>query len=312
MKAITLEQAGGIENLQLNDVVMPVIKDDEVLIQAKALSINPVDAKTRNNQDRLTYFFGDDKPYILGWDVAGIITETGSEVSGFKKGDEVFGMVNFPGKGRCYAEYVAAPAAQLALKPAKVTFQEAAAACLAALTALQSLSVGNTRQGDKVLIHAASGGVGHYAIQIAKSMGAYVIGTSSAANRNFVLDMGADEHIDYKAQKFEDVLDDIDVVLDLVGGNAERSAKITKKGGHIVCLPERLPQAIADRIRAQGVDVSQFNVKSNGEDMEHIAGLFESGKLRSVITKALTLEQIPLAHTEIETGKTVGKIVITL
>src|SRR5215217_997731 len=179
MKAIILKEFGSVDNLIEKDVPLPVAKNDEVLIQVKAISINPVDIKTRKGKS-LGPSLKDEDPLILGWDVSGVVAETGSSVSGFKVGDEVFGMINFPGHGKAYAEYAAAPASHLALKPANVTHEEAAAATLAALTAWQALvDHAKIKKGDRVLIHAAAGGVGNYAVLIAKHIGAYVIGTSS-------------------------------------------------------------------------------------------------------------------------------------
>jgi len=212
MKVITLYEPGSIENLKIEEVDIPQISDNEVLVQVKAISINPVDVKSRAGKGvygRLK----DIKPLILGWDISGIITQKGKDVTDFEIGYEVFGMVNFPGHGKAYAEYVAVPANQLALKPASISFEEAAAATLAALTAWQALvNNAKVKSGDKVLIHSAAGGVGHYAVQIAKFLGAHVIGTSSANNRDFVLSLGADEHIDYQNQQFEDRAADLDFV----------------------------------------------------------------------------------------------------
>ena len=207
MKAIILKEAGGIENLELTDMPIPVLNSDEVLIQVKAISINPVDIKTRMGKSLYDDLKSRNEPIILGWDVSGVIAETGSSVTQFKKGDEVFGMINFPGHGKAYAEYVAAPASHLALKPSNISHEAAAAATLAALTAWQSLVThAKIKKGQKVLIHAAAGGVGHYAVQIAKHLGAYVIGTSSASNREFVSGLGADEQIDYKTTRMEDAV----------------------------------------------------------------------------------------------------------
>jgi NADPH:quinone reductase-like Zn-dependent oxidoreductase len=204
MKAIILKDFGGVEQLELTELPTPVIGEGEVLVQIKAISINPVDVKTRAGKGAAGKLKGE-SPMILGWDIAGIVTESRAEE--FEAGDEVFGMVNFPGHGRAYAEYVAAPADQLALKPTTVNFESAAAATLAALTAWQAFSDhGRLRAGQRVLIHAAAGGVGHFAVQIARHIGAYVIGTASAENKEFVLGLGANECIDYKTERFEEVV----------------------------------------------------------------------------------------------------------
>ena len=213
MKAFILSDPGAADMLQLSDVEKPMIQPDQVLVQVKAISINPVDVKSRAGKGvygRLKEI----KPLILGWDISGIVSEVGTEVTDFKVGDEVFGMVNFPGHGQAYAEYVAAPASHLALKPDNISHEEAAAATLAALTAYQGLvQQAKVQAGQKVLIHAAAGGVGHFAVQIAKHLGAHVTGTSSAANKDLVLKLGADAHIDYRSVKFEEVVNDLDFVL---------------------------------------------------------------------------------------------------
>ena len=179
MKAITLKDFGGVENLVKTEIPVPVISDNEVLVKVKAFSINPVDIKTRTGKG-VAVKLKEAKPMILGWDFSGIVTDTGQSVTSFKVNDEVFGFINFPRPGKAYAEYVAAPESQLTIKPANVTFEEAAAASLAALTAWQILKdKAGIKPGDNVLIHAAAGGVGHFAVQMSKHLGAYVIGTAS-------------------------------------------------------------------------------------------------------------------------------------
>ena len=187
MKAIILKDFGGTDQFEYKDIPKPVIKENEVLIRSHAIALNPVDYKTRIGKGQAAKL-KNENPMILGWDVSGVITETGAEVTKFKAGDEVFGMINLPGVGKTYAEFVAAPQAHVAMKPLDVSHAESAAASLAAMTAWQALvDQAKIKEGQKILIHAASGGVGHYAVQIAKHFGAYVIATSSAANKEFVL-----------------------------------------------------------------------------------------------------------------------------
>ena len=310
MKAIILKEFGGVEQLELTDLPVPVIGEGEVLVNVKAISINPVDVKTREGKGlagRLK-----DKPIILGWDIAGVVTESKSE--DFTVGDEVFGMVNFPGHGKAYAEYVAAPAAQLALMPEGVGYPEAAAATLAALAAWQAFSDhGKLRPGQRVLIHAAAGGVGHYAVQIARYIGAYVIGTASAENREFVLGLGANEHIDYKAQRFEEVVKDIDFVLDTIGGdNIERSLEVMKKGGTIVTIPTAMSEGVKEKAKAKGMIGLSMLVQSSGEDMQHISQLMEDHVLRSEVSKTFPFEKMAEAHLQLATGRTKGKIIVNL
>ena len=313
MVAFVLKDFGGTENLIKAVVPLPVVLANEVLVKVKAISINPVDIKTRlgkGQADRLKDF----KPIILGWDISGIVAETGRLVTSFKKGDEVFGMVNFPGHGKAYAEFVSAPEEHLALKPDIVSHEEAAAASLAALTAWQILKEKATiKPGDKVLIHAAAGGVGHFAVQMARYLGAYVIGTASGTNRDFVLSLGASEHIDYQVQHFEDVLNNMDFVLDTIGGEyMDRSMNVLKPGGTIFCIPSGACENIAEKAKARGFNGSTFRVHSNGENMKEISDLLQKGLVKSYISKRYSFDEIPSAHLQIETGKTKGKVVVVL
>ena len=313
MKAFVLEGFGSVENLVEKEVILPVIKSDEVLIKTVAISINPVDVKTVKGKGLWTKLKDLDQ-VILGWDISGTVTQVGTDVKDFKVGDQVFGMINFPGHGKAYAEYVAAPAAHLALKPAITSHVEAAAATLAALTAYQALvSHANIKEGDRVLIHAAAGGVGHYAVQIAKHFGAYVIGTSSAENRDFVLGIGADEHIDYQNQKFEDVLSDVDFVLDTIGGdNIDRSLEIVKRGGTVISIPSGLAEQVVEKAKAKGVNGYFFMVHSDGHDMGKIASLLKHKVVKSHVSKVFPFAELHAAHNQVATGKTNGKVVVNL
>jgi len=309
MKAIIVTQPGGVENLIHTQTDTPVIGDNEVLVQVKAISINPVDVKTRAGKGmygRLKTF----SPLILGWDISGVVTASSSPQ--FKAGDEVFGMVNFPGHGKAYAEYVAAPAAHLALKPANISHAEAAAATLAPLTVWQTLvQFGQVKAGQRVLIQAAAGGVGHYAVQIAKHLGAYVIGTSSAANRDFVLSLGADEHIDYRSQQFEQVVGNIDFVLDAIGGDhIDRSLEVIKPGGTLVSIPSGLSEQVTEKAKAKGIRGAFILVQSSGEDMQQLADLLAQGKLRSHVSQTFPFAEMDKAHLQVESGRTVGKVVV--
>jgi NADPH:quinone reductase-like Zn-dependent oxidoreductase len=294
MKAITLSGFGGVDQLVQQEIPTPAINENEVLIQVKAVSINPVDVKTRAGKGQAARL-KDEQPIILGWDVSGIITEVGKDVTGFKAGDAVFGMVNFPGHGKAYAEYVAAPASQLALKPATISHEEAAATTLAALTAWQALVYhARIQAGQKVLIHAAAGGVGHFAVQFAKQLGAYVVGTSSATNKDFVLGLGADEHIDYKTQRFEEAVSGVDFVLDTLGGeNIDRSLEVMKPGGSIISIPSGLNELVTEKAAAKGMNGAIFRVKSSGEDMKTLAGLLEKGTLKAHVFKRFLLIRWP-------------------
>ncbi|KAG4080437.1 hypothetical protein HA402_013895 [Bradysia odoriphaga] len=317
MKAIVLKQPGGTENLEIRDIALPAIKDNEVLVRTHAVSINPVDAYVRSNEDALNGILqpvaGED--IILGWDISGEVTAVGTQVTQFKPGDAVFGMVNFVGHGKTYAAYVAAPASHLALKPANTSYEAAAAATLAALTAWQALvTYGRIKKGDKVLIHAAAGGVGHYAVQIAKHFGAYVIGTSSAAKKDAVLRFGADEHIDYNSQAFEELVTGADIVLDSIGapGHLDRSLAAVKDGGRLISLLTFLNDEQKEKAAARHITAQRMFVASNGADMASIAALLASGELHSDIAHVYPFEEMAAAHAQISTGKTQGKIVVKI
>lgn len=311
MKAIVLKESGSVENLEYVELAKPTINEGEVLIKVKAISINPVDVKSRAGKG----VYGrikTENPLILGWDISGIVEETKSP--DFKVGDEVFGMVNFPGHGKAYAEYVAAPANQLALKPKNISFEDAAASTLVALTAYQALvHNANIQEGQNVLVHAASGGVGHIAVQLAKHLGVKVTGTSSAKNKDFVLSLGADSHIDYHSFDWKSAGRTFDFVLDTIGGdNIDHSLEVTKEGGSIISIPTGLNEQVTSKAESKGVKGYFILVQSSGEDMKQIASLLESGAVKPHVSKIFSFEQMREAHLEQETGRTVGKIVVTL
>ncbi len=313
MKAIILKEAGGPENLIITELPVPVPKKDEVLVKVKAISINPVDIKTRKGLS-LYNDLKNEKEVILGWDIAGEVVQAGEDVTTLEEGDEVFGMVNFPGHGKAYAEYVAAPASHLAEKPELVSTQEAVAGTLAALTAWQVLlDEAKLQAGEKVLIHAAAGGVGHFAVQIAKYLGAYVIGTASEANYDFVKELGADDFVDYTKEKFEELVKDADVVFDAVGGdNPLRSLNVLKEGGRLVAIAGGITDEVIQIAQTKKIKAWRHLVHSNGDDMEQIAELMEAGTIKAYIFREYTFEEIAEAHRQIETGKTRGKVVVVL
>ncbi|MBD1433565.1 NADP-dependent oxidoreductase [Sphingobacterium sp. DN00404] len=315
MKAIVLDKFGNTENLVYRNLEVPHVEVHEVLIKVKAISVNPVDVKVRSRQAPLAEDLAHYDPLILGWDISGEVTEVGSGVSKFKIGDEVFGMVNFVGHGKAYAEYVNAPAEQLALKPRNINHIEASASTLSALTAWQAFdSYGKLRPTDKVLIHGASGGVGHFAVQIAKHIGAYVIATSSTTNRDFVLGLCADEHIDYQHIDFTEKLSNIDFVLEAIGGeNFQKSVQVLKPFGTIVTLPSGHTKEDERKAQEKHLHACYFmSVYSSGTDMQKIASLLEKGILKPYVSHVFSFEEMAKAHLQIETGHTVGKVVVTL
>jgi len=313
MRCITIKEPGGVENLIYSNLPIPEPAAGEVLVKVRAIGINPIDIKTRKGKG-MYIALKDEVPLIPGWDVAGIIEKCGENAGAFKPGAAVFGMVRFPGHGKTYAEYVSAPESHLTLKPANISFEEGAAASLAALTAWQVLRYKmNLGRGQRILIHSAAGGVGHFAVQMAKHLGAWVAGTASETNQVFVEDLGADRFIDYEKSKFEEDVNDLDFVLDTIGGDySDRSFKVLKQGGTLICIPSGSSEGLEEKAAALGLNGSFFRVQSNGEHMKEIADMLESGKLKAHISSIFTFDQAREAHLRIETGKTKGKIVLTL
>ncbi|MES1950267.1 alcohol dehydrogenase zinc-binding domain-containing protein [Salinisphaera sp. S4-8] len=314
MKVVEFEAFGPARNLVVGERPMPVCSPDEVLIKTAAVSVNPVDVKTRQGE-ALASQLEHALPLILGWDVAGEVVAVGDDVKHLNEGDAVFGMIRFPLPPNGYAQYVTAPADELAVIPAGVSYEAAAASTLAALTAWQAFThFGQLKAGDRVLIHAASGGVGHFAVQMAKHLGAYVIATSSAKNKAFVESLGADEHIDYKTQRFEDEIGDIDFCLETQGGpQFQRSVSVMRDGGTIINLPSGLVESDREAAEAKGLVVNYFmHVFPSGENMREIAAMLADGALVPNIAARYALEDTAAAYEHIESGRTVGKVVITL
>lgn len=314
MKAMVLKQFGGVENFSVTDIPKPQVSSGNVLIQVKEIGINPIDLKTRAGSGQASQY-KDAQHIVIGWDVAGVVTEVADDVVSFNVGDEVFGTIDFPGQGGAYAEYILAPVNQIAKKPSNISIPQAAVATLSTLTAWQALiDAGRIQPGNRVLIHGGAGGVGNYAIQIAKYMECYVITTASASDTDFVKSLGADEVIDFRTQKFEEIVNDIDFILDTVGGeNFVRSLKVLKPEGTIVLLPSNKKEE-ADKI-AKEQHIKNYKhivVHSDGEDMVHIAEMLANGTLKVHIDKLFTFDHIPEAHSELENGKIKGKIVVTL
>ncbi|ASZ10212.1 NADP-dependent oxidoreductase [Chitinophaga pendula] len=313
MKVIRIHEFGGAEVLKLEEIERPVPAADEVLIKVYASGINPVDWVVRNGH-YATPISG--LPAILGWEVAGTVEETGSHVTQFKKGNAVYGHANYPGGG-CYAEFVAVKTAQLGFKPKNISFNEAGGMALAGLTAWSGIfHYGKLQAGQRILINNASGGVGSLALQFAKAKGAYVIGTSSSGNHDFLKQLGADEVIDYRTQKFEELLQDIDVVFDAspVRGNDEarlNSVKILKQGGILVSANPDFPysDAVQKALDAKGITAALVQEREF-DWLNDISALIEAGKVRVFISKTYPLEQAAEAQRESEAGHVRGKLVL--
>lgn len=316
MKAVRINEFGGTEVMKLEEIARPVPAPDEILVKVHASGVNMVDCKIREGGNEILRSFLK-LPLTLGCDAAGTVEEVGSEVTRFKKGDQVYGCPNFPGDGS-YAEYCAAKASQFALKPESISFNEAAGVPLAALVAWAGLfELGQLQSGERILIHGASGGIGSFAVQLAKAKGAYVIGTTSAGNLEFLKQIGADKVIDYKTQKFEELLQEIDVVFDAspLRDNQERlkGISVLKDGGIFVSVNVNFPfndevnQALA-RKNAKGEMVAG----QKHENLAEVAKLIDEGKVKVIISRVYPLEQVAEAHRESVTGHIRGKLVLEI
>lgn len=308
MRAISQDVLGGPEVLREVRLPRPVPEPGEVLVKVHATGVNPTDWKHRSGGRFLP-----DPPFVLGWDVSGVIEATGVGVTLFQPGDEVFGMLPYPRGVGAHAEYAKGPARAFAPKPTGIVHVQAAAVPLAALTAWQALiDTARLEAGQRVLIHAAAGGVGHLAVQIAKSRGAYVIGTASAAKHDFVRAQGADEVVDYQNTDFADAVSDADVVLDSQGGDhARRSMRTLRRGGILVSLLPIDP-AHADEAARLGVRAKVLLVEHDQAGMRGIADLVAAGELRAHIADTFPLADAAKAHEMGETGRTTGKLVLTV
>jgi NADPH:quinone reductase-like Zn-dependent oxidoreductase len=306
MKAVRIHQYGGPEMLQYEDAPRPQPGNDDVLIRVYAAGVNPVDWKIRQGLSRQVLHYS--MPLILGWDVSGIVEAVGAGATRLKIGDAVYSRPDIARDG-AYAEYIIAKESDVAIKPSNIDHAHAAAIPLAALTAWQAIFDGaDLRAGQRILIHAASGGVGGSAVQLAKSKGAYVIGTASKKNQDYVRGLGADEVIDYTSTRFEDVVHDVDVVFDTIGGDTQqRSWKVLKKGGIMVSTLTTPSQEEATAHGARGIHIF---VQPNSNQLKEIAWLVESGKFKSLLEVVLPLSEARKAHELSQTGHTRGKIVL--
>ncbi|WP_232623586.1 NADP-dependent oxidoreductase [Brevibacterium casei] len=309
MRAATQHSLGGPEVLEVVDLPRPQPQTNEVLVRVRAAGLNPTDWKHR----AAGRFLGQ-PPFVLGWDVSGVVEAVGVGVARFAVGDEVFGMLSYPYGHGSHAEYVAAPARVFAKKPAGLDHVEAAALPLVSLTAWQMLiEYAQLTPGQRVLVHAAAGGVGHVAVQIAKAHGAHVIGTASGKKHDLLRRLGADETIDYRTEDFTETATDIDVVLDTLGGDtAMRSLRTLAPGGIAVSTVPVGPDDFTTEATRLGVRALRMLVDSSHADLTAIAGLVDAGQLRPEIAATFPLEDIAAAHRLGETGRTTGKIVVTM
>ncbi|MFJ3531801.1 MULTISPECIES: NADP-dependent oxidoreductase [unclassified Streptomyces] len=309
MRAISQDTHGGPEVLKEVRLPRPVPGLSQILVRVHAAGVNPTDWKHRANG-----LFVDRLPLTLGWDVSGVVEAVGYGVTLFKPGDEVFGMLPYPYGVGSHAEYVAAPARAFTHKPAGIDHIQAGALPLAALTAYQAIvDTAGVRPGQRVLIHAAAGGVGHLAVQIAKSRGAYVIGTASAAKHDFVRSLGADEVIDYRTTDFAEAAKDIDMVLDPLSGDTRtRSLDVLRTGGTLVSLLPGTDPGEAAKAASRGVRVETLLVEADHAGMSAVAELVQAGSLRAHVEATFPLADAAKAHALGETDRTTGKIVLVV
>jgi NADPH:quinone reductase-like Zn-dependent oxidoreductase len=308
MKAIRIRNYGGPEVLQYEDAPRPQPQTGEVLIRVHAAGVNPIDWKVREGY--MKDFWPHKFPLILGWDVSGTVEEVGPGVSRFKIGDEVYSVPDASRDG-AYAEYIVVRESELALKPKSLHHIRAAAVPLAAVTAWQALfDAGQLKRGQRVLIHGGSGGVGHVAVQLAKWKGAHVLATASTKNQELLRELGVDEPIDYTKQNFEDVARDVDLVLDLIGGETqERSWSVLKKGGVLLSLVQ--PPSV-EKAKALGVRAAFVAGHPSGAQLAEVAKIIDSGQLAPVIDRILPLSEVRRAHELSKSGHTHGKIVLRI
>lgn len=307
MKAVVVHKHGGPEVLSFEDVARPRPAPGEVLIRIRAAGVNPVDWKTRAGSGIAGMLSA--LPWVLGWDVSGVVEELGAGTEGFKKGDEVYGMVGFPKLGGAYAEYTTAPASHVALKPKTLDHIHAAAVPLAALTAWQALfDTAGLQPGQTILIHAAGGGVGHFAVQLAKWKGARVIGTASSRHTDFLKALGVDQVINYEKEPFEQLVKNVDVVLDTMSGETlRRSFPVLRKGGTLVSL---LGQPPADLAKTHGVQAKWMLVKPHAPQLTALANLIDEARLKPAVEAVWPLQDAAKGHAKGQEGHTRGKLVL--
>lgn len=306
MKAVVLHEYGGPEVLKYEDAPRPEPKDDEILVRVMAAAVNPVDTYVR--QGMFSKRGLDNRALIIGYDIAGVVEKAGASIKKFKAGDEVYSYLSVM-RGGGYAEFAIAKESETGLKPKNIGFEEAAAVPLAAITAWQALiDTAKLGVGQTVLIHGGTGGVGSFAIQIAKVRGAKVIATASTAHQDLLKQLGTDVPVDYTKQKFEDVAKDVDVVLNCVRADAlSRSYGVVKKGGIIVSIAGDPDQAECAKHGIRGVAVMAH---PDAKVLEELTSLIEAKKIKPIVSQTFPLADVAKAHQQIETHHTEGKIVL--
>ncbi|MFF4699441.1 NADP-dependent oxidoreductase [Streptomyces chattanoogensis] len=307
MRAVIQKSVGGPEVLEVVETERPVPQSGEVLVKVHASAVNPVDVAVRAGVFPLL----GEPPFGVGWDISGVVEEVGPGAD-FEVGDEVYGMPFFPRAATGYAEYVVAPSGQLARKPVSVGHVQAAALPLAALTAWQGLvQAADVKEGDRVVIQRAAGGVGHFAVQIAKARGAHVTAIASASRHDFVRGLGVDEIIDYRTTDFTEAVKDADVVLDSMA-QGDLSLRAVRPGGVLISILEHEDQELAARVEAAGRRFAGISVKPDRAALEAIAELVDAGRIRPYVEATFPLEEAGKAHELVEAKHVQGKIVLTV
>ena len=306
MKAVVAHEYGGPEVLKFEEVPRPEPNENQALVKVIASAVNPADPLTLSG--KYAKEFGTHLPLIPGYDIAGVVEKTGTNVTRLKVGDAVYGYPTFGGG---WAEYVCVLESEVAIKPKSLSFTEAAAVPMGALTAWQALvDVAQLKEGQKILIHGGSGGVGSFAVQIAKSRGARVISTASTGNQDLLRVLGVDQPIDYTKTKFEETSPDVDAVLDPVGKQTlARSYGIVKKGGIIMSLVARPDPAECQKRGIRGAGISVY---PDAEDLTEIAQLIDAGKIKPVVTKVAPMAEAIEVQRQAATHHTRGKIVLQI
>ncbi len=306
MKAIRIHEYGSSEELRYEEAPMPEPGPGDVRIRVHAAAVNPVDWKIREGYLAAALPYA--MPLTLGWDVSGVVDELGEGVTDFAHGDEVYSRPDIARAGS-YAEYIVVRASEVARKPGSLSHNQSAAVPLAALTAWQGLfDHANLKAGERVLIHAGAGGVGSFAIQFAKWAGAHVIATASGANEGIVRELGADEFINYREQNFEEVIADVDVVLDTIGGETQaRSMSLLREAGRLYSV---VSPPSPDELATRGASGGIYMVQPNREQLEKIATLIDEEKVQVLVDSVFPLSETRAAHEKSQTGRARGKIVL--
>ncbi len=308
MRAVVQREFGGPEVLGIEEVPIPEPIPTEIQVRVHAAGVNPVDFKTRGGGR--SRFLGE-PPFTVGWDVSGTVSKIAAGVTRFRVGDEVFGMPWFPREAAAYAEYVTAPSRHFEHKPAVLSHEQAAALPLAGLTAWQIVvDTINLQAGDDLLVHAAAGGVGHLAVQVAKARGATVFGTARAEQAEALTRLGVDRVIDYRTERFEEIVSELDAVIDLVGSYGESSLAVLRPAGLLVAVPSGSGEDLVARAQAANRRATGFLVEPDPVGLAGLCHLIEDGKLQIHVDEVFDLERVADAHRLAEAGHGGGKIVL--